>query len=595
MADNSSQFSATRIMGDIPSDAGVIATDIDDKGNKNIRKTKAKGKSKYTAALILELIEEFEDTYRGLHERQDGDIKSYELDAYELDQFSDSVTYNEPRWMADSIIQLCSASILNLTINTEEEDKYKEAIIEEFHLSVDKSSDEYLNQMLVGRKKPTLCFHAAIRGWIAVRVTLYRDKTGRLVACILPVDPRYVSWGVGMGGFQWVAYTTWRTKQEIALDYDYHDVDDMAKVIDFWSEDENIILINDDEVKRKSHNIGYPPFVMFPCTNQPKVIGGNMSDSKKHLKGWGESCYAGNRAIWPVINKILSVWLSLVVKAHKPGGFISTDDDTFTPDELPYGSGTAEKLPADAKWIPVEPADIARTTPELFNVMINASQKGGVPWSAIGSLWKGQELSGNALEELKEGLNKIVTPILHALEDAYQQISRMVEEQFLSYGETWEAEGFDTKGRHFFRAIEPDDLSGNHAIKYEFLSITPQEEARNIAKAQIMKSSDLADDKFIDETIMKFTDPQGIEDGKAMQKAKQISWKIQMLESIKAFRKAGNNLYADIISAEMQKLLQQEAMSGMLAPPSGGPPGRPALPAPKQLPRPTPTAPQGGI
>ncbi len=588
MADNSSQFSSKRIMGDIPSDAGVVATDVDDRDNKNRKMAKKTGKANYTSDIILKLIDDFDSIYRGLHDRQDEDIKTYELDSYEFDMYSESVTYNEPRWMADSIIQLCVASILNLTIDTEEKDHDKETVIEQFHLSADKSSDEYMKQMLMGGKKATDCFHAAVRGWIVHRVTVYRDENDKLVVCIFPLDPRYVYWGVGMGGFKWCAYVTWRTKEEIELDYGYTEAEELDRVVDFWSENQNIILVGDREIQRKGHSIGYPPFVIIPCGNQPKVVGGTASDAKKHLKGWGESVFAGNRTLWPLINKVLSVWLSLVVKSHKPGGYGSTDDDTFKIDALPYGSGTVEMVPGDFKWIPVEPADVARTTPELFQVLTNATQKGGVPWAAIGSLWKGQELSGNALEELKEGLNKIVVPILCSLEDAYQQTSRMVEEQFMSYEETWQAEGFDTKGRHFFRAIEPDDISGNHSIKYEFLSITPQEESRNIAKAQIMKSAELADDEFIDTQIMKFQDPAGIEDGKLMQKAKLASWKIADLERIKAFRKKGNNLYADILTAEMQKRLQQEAMMGVA-------PTETPQPQPRQITPPSKTPVTGGF
>jgi hypothetical protein len=582
-----SQFSATSI-GDAP-EAEIIVRDIEETENENI----AKGlkERKFDEATIKKLIENFDSVHKGLHERQDDDMRLYELEDFELDIFSDSMTFNEPRHMGDMVIQLCTGSILMLTVETEEQDQDINNIIEQFHLSFLKSADEWLGRMLMAQLKQALSFYGAIRGWMVLRITIYRDANGKLVPCIMALDPRQMKWGVGMGGFVWVAHETWRTAEEILLDYGKKPDGEVGKITDFWSDKENVILLDDKEIKGKryKHNIGYPPFIILPCSNQPKVMGNDMSEAKKHLRGWGESVYASNRKLYPVLNKILSIWLSLVVKAHKPGGFIVTDDDQVNVEELPYGSGTAMKLPIGSSWVPVVPADIARSTPELFGQIAAAVQRGGISWVTYGQLWKGQELSGNALEELKQGLGKIVTPILDALNRVFQRAARMVEEQFMSYGEAWEAVGYDTRGQHFFKTIEPDDISSNHEIRFEFLSITPQEEAANIAKAQMMKSINLADDEFIDKEIMKFQDPAGIEDRKLMMQGKALSPKIAMLEIIKAYRKRGEDMYADILSAELEKALMMEQMQQQQAMLPQGQPGAPQEAAPA----PTPALPQG--
>jgi len=586
-----SQFSATSI-GDAP-EAEIIARDVETTENESI----AKGlqERKFDEGTIKKLIENFDSVHKGLHERQDEDMKLYELEDFELDIFSDSMTFNEPRHMGDMVIQLCNGSILMLTVETEEQDQDQNAVIEQFHLSFLKSADEWLGQMLMSQLKQALSFYGAVRGWMVLRVTIYRDANGKLVPGLMALDPREMKWGVGMGGFIWVAQETWRTAEDILLDYGKRADGEVGKITDFWSEKANVILLDDKEIERYPHNIGYPPFIIFPCSNQPKVMGSDMSSAKKHLRGWGESVYAANRKLYPVLNKILSIWLSLVVKAHKPGGFVVTDDDTINVEELPYGSGTAMKLPIGSSWVPVQPADIARSTPELFGQIAAAVQRGGISWVTYGQLWKGQELSGNALEELKQGLGKIITPILDTLGRVFQRAARMVEEQFMSYDEAWEAVGYDTKGKHFFKTIEPDDISSNHEIRFEFLSITPQEEAANIAKAQMMKSAGLADDEFIDKEIMKFQDPAGIEDRKLIMQGKELSPKIMLLEIIKAYRKRGNDMYADILSTELEKALMMEQMQqqqqAMLP---AGQPGTPqrALP-PGEAPTPAPALPEG--
>ncbi len=558
-----SQFSATSI-GDAP-EADIIARDVQQTENEAIAEGLKKGE--FSAATIKKLIENFNSTHQELHKRMDGDMALYELEDFELDIYSDSMTFNEPRHMGDMVVQLCSGSILNLTIETEEKDEDINTIIEQFHLSMIKSADEWLSQMLLGRLKSELAFFGAIRGWMVLRVTIFRDNDGNLVPCIMVLDPRHIKWGVGMGGFVWVAYETWRTAEEILLDYGIKPKGDIGKITDFWSGTENVILCDDVEIpgKRIKHNVGCPPFVIHPCSNQPRVVGDDISNARKHLRGWGESIYAANRKLYPVLNKILSIWLSLIVKGHNPGGFIITDDDQVQIESTPWGKGQVEKLPIGSEWVPVQPADVAKTTPELFGQLAAAIQRGGISWVTYGQLWKGQELSGNALEELRQGLSKIVQPILEALGVTFQRMSRMVEDQFMSYDTAWNAIGWDTKGDHFFRAIEPDDISSNHEIRFEFLSITPQEESANIAKAQMLKESGIGDDEFINKEIMKFKDPAGIEDRKLIQQGKVLSQKINYLEMIKAFRKRGETMYADILSAELEKIIIMEQMqTGMV-------------------------------
>lgn len=589
-----SQFSSKSI-GDAP-EADILVRDLFTTENEQIAdglKTR-----KFDSGTIRKLIENFDSVHEGMHKRMDDDMSLYELEDFELDMFSDNMTLNEPRHMGDMVVQLCSGSILMLTVETEQQDQDLNNVIEQFHLSFFKSADEWLGQMLEPKLKQALSFFGAVRGWMVLRITIYRSSQGHLIPCVMALDPRYTKWGVGMGGFIWVAYETWRTAEEILLDYGVKSQGEVGKITDFWSEKENVILLDDREISRNKHNIGYPPFVIYPCSNQPKIMGSDMGTAKKHLKGWGESVFAANRKLYPVMNKILSIWLSLIVKAHKPGGFIMTDDDTINIEELPYGSGTATKLPFNSKWEPVVPADVASTTPELFGQLAAAIQRGGISWVTYGQLWKGQELSGNALEELKQGLSRIVTPILDSLGAVFQRAARMVEEQFTSYGENWEAKGYDTKGNHFFKTIEPDDISPNHEIRFEFLSITPQEEAANIAKAQMMKTSQLADDEFIDKEIMKFQDPAGIEDRKLMAQGRQVSPKILMLEIIKAYRKRGQDMYADILSAELEKALimeqtQQQQAMGQPTLPQGTP--QQALPpgtSPEEQPVPQPALPE---
>jgi len=521
----------------------------------------------YDAATIIKLVNSFNDTHFTRHERQDGDMRLYELEEFKLDEFSDNVTLNEPRHFGDMCIQLLEAAVPVVTVHDEEENPDKENTIEQFHISMFKSADEWLADMLEHPIKSTLAFWGSTRGWMSMRVTIYRDESGRLVPAIMPVDPRYLSWGIGMGGLKWVAYTTYRDADSVLTDYGYVAQQETVKVTDFWCVKENVVLIDDVEIQRKKHNIGYPPFVIFPVTTTPRVLGESAVMAKDYLKGWGESIFAANRNLYPALNKILTIWMTLIVKANKPGGFIRTEDRNLVIEETPYGKGTVETIPWESEWIPLTPADIAASTPVLFKEMAEAVQRGGFSWLLSGQLWKGQELSGTALEKLTEGVKKILTPLLVTMGLVCSKTARMVEDQFLSYETEWMAQGDDTRGKHFYRAIEPADIEGNHEIKYEFLSITPQEEVANYAKAQMMKQSDppLAPDSFIRKEVIKFQNPEQIGEDLDLQEIRNSNWKLKTLHQIELLTKRGMEMEAQILSKDFENMLKMEMAQQAMA------------------------------
>lgn len=542
---------------------------------------------RFDEARILEVVDKFDTIHWDLHKRQDDDMEDYELveQNWAEDEFADNVTFNEPRHFGDMTVQLIAASVPVIEVNYEDEDAEKENACERYHISTMKSADELLQAQLGGTIKGNLGFYGALRGWMVLRVTLFRAADGRLIPMIIPCDPRYTKWGVGRGRLIWVAYDTWRDAESIYADYKIEPRSEDSRVTDFWCDKENVVLLERHEEIRYPHNIGCPPFIILPVTTTPKITGEGLGGSRSHIKSWGESIYGANRGLYKQLNKILSIWMSLVVKAHNPGGFLFTDDPGLTLEETPYGKGTVQVVPfTNTKWQEIQPPDIARSTPELFGQISSAIQRGGFPWVQYGQLWRGQELSGNALEELKEGVDKILIPLLNSLGMVYQRAARMCEEQFDSYDTEWLATGYDTRGRHFYGPIEPKEIEGNHEIKYEFLAIRPQEEAANYAKGNMMKSSRLAPDTFIRGKIIRFQNPQMIEDEMDIQEAAELFPKIAMLRKIEKLQKAGRTVEAQLAFEDLQRqrMVEQAQMQQLLAGPSPGGPAPAAGPPNEQ-------------
>lgn len=518
----------------------------------------------FTATTISGLVTDFEATYKALHDRQDADMKLYELVAEDWlnDSFADNVTFNTPHHEADTIIQLLEGSRINVKVHDEKKNAEKEAKIEEFLISMFNSADEYNGFKLMPPLKTALSFWGALRGWMALETLIYQNKDGEITPDITAPDPRSLSWGVGREGLTWVNKRMFRLASEIEEEYDYKPKTKESQIDNFLTPKENILIVDGEEAKRDPHNLGYVPFVIHPITTFPKIIGESAATSKTHIKSWGESMFASNREVYKLINKILTVWMSLAVKSHNPSFWVPTDDTTFTLEETPYGKGTAVTVPADCKPIPVVPPDIANSVPELANILFGGAQRGGVSWAGgYGLLWKGQELSGEALTQLKRGLDKLTTPLLVGLGIVHSRAARMIEEQFLTYDEEWLAQGVDSKGRHFYRPISPDDLSGNHKLEIEFLSITPEDDQNNIAKAKMFQETGLAGNRYLREKVVQFQDYDLVEKEMREQEAEVLSPKIKMLRTIEALKKQGKKEEAALMTADFLKMLQQEQMA----------------------------------
>jgi hypothetical protein len=297
-------------------------------------------------------------------------------------------------------------------------------------------------------------------------------------------------------------------------------------------------------------------------------------DKYANVKYWGESAISGSRHLHEAVSKLLTIWMTLMEKSRNPGGFIIDPTGKLHDMDSPYGKNTWVALPENAKPIPLEAPDIATTLPQLLTFIWECIQRADFVAMKYGQLWKGQELSGSALQELGAGAQKSIAPVLEAMAQFYQQAARLLIDQYVSDGSQMRITGSDSKGRPFDESIAPEDLAGEYVIEIKFLATTPEEEAASYAKAQMIKNSELAPDSFIREKIVKFQDPDEVENKGYAQKAEQISPRVMLMRVIKALEKLGMTQEAQVMTIELQKLAIMDAanFAGM----SGGGTGEPS-------------------
>ena len=550
-----------------------------------------KNKGTITKNDIGDLITAFEDNHSDLLDRMDADFDLYTLVEYKLDDQSENVTSNEPRVFADKIIQTCEAASLNLRITTPEDVKKtkkdvevtfdgeaptsnhdKESALERLGYGLINIADRSLrrDRIINGRSvQSAQWFFGAVRGAMCQRVVLTR-KDNKSYPDILPVDPRYFSFGIDDNGMAWGAVTTWRDPMAVKTEYGI-DVDDVVKCIDFWDTEKNIIQIGEggaivDQITQ-SHKLGRVPFVYVPVGSSPLIY---TTDGKfDNVSSWGESIYSGGRGMYNAKNMALTVWLSLLKKSHKRSCFIITPSGKLPIEKVPWGTDQVVTLPADSKIEWVNPPDIAMSAPQLYRIIDQEIQKADLATIEYGLIAGTEYPSGKAIMNLQEGRDSKVTPLLKAANALWEDTLSMLFDQYEKSGTKLTVNGYDSKGKLFYQEIKPTDVKQPFEIECKWVSITPEQETQNIAKAQMLASMGMPDEYILDKA-MQAQDPQKIIRQKKMALMEVEHPIIRLLHEREAAQKEGRAREVEYLTNALIKAVGQF--------------GQPQQPQPQQLP-----------
>jgi len=524
---------------------------------------------------VKEKVTKFESTYSVLHTRMDNDYQLYVLDQYILDKWSNSITSNAPAVYADKVLQTLEAAKPLITVTTPENKKDKETAIERLAVGSFQLGDKFLRRCNISQGRNiqgSMVFYGAIRGFMILKVILVRDGK-RIIPKLIPVDPRWFAWGLDGDGMAWGASTSWRDKDLIKDEYNVDISGTNDKVIDYWDRNESVIIVGNKEV-RQSHKIKKPPFVFVPCGSQPLVF--STYDRYANLPHWGESIFSRSRGLYSKLNEILSIRMSLAEKSHRPGGFAKSQDGTFKIEQTPWMTGAVVPVPADFEWIPVEPPKVANDVPQFYETIARDVQMGDFAYFEHGIVSTTEPPSGKAMTLLQEGKDKVITPLLKSLAALWEDSIELICDQYERIKVTQEWRGYDSHGRLFYQEIKPTDVKPPWDLDVRFVSITPEQEVSNYAKAEMARQIGLPD-TYIREKILEIQDP----DEPLIDKFVEASYsfpKNQLYKMIEALMKRGKTHEAQLLMKEMAKLIEVEQTAPQLGTSEMGTP-TPQLPA----------------
>jgi len=577
---------------------------------------------------IINLVESHYDSTEPLRSRMDADHNLYRLAPYDAGDGYQSYTSNEPQTYADKIIAWLSGADTIVRIppagnprNSREVNNDKERFI----IGALKSANERLMRRLQPCLQDQLAWYTTLRGWYAGRALLVKREDGETFIDITPWDAMHTYWGTDGDGLAWACYKVKKTKHEIESQYNVRlgtdRIDeDGIDVYDFYDREDNYVAIPHRIIKKRTAHGGTGvPVFLGPVGANPLIQSLEWSSIEDTVEDYGESVFKSTRELYEKHNFMMSVMLELTARSRKQGIKITSRDGQKTLEEDPYKEGTEISLAQGEDIQPLGLMEVARETGAYMGMVSGEMQRGSIPHSVYGELQF--QLSGFAINTLRQGVESVLGPRIEALEHAYMQICNLLCDQYSSGAFTaMELSGRDNNRMYFSETITPERVKEGGSIEISIVARLPQDDMSKYSMAQIAREgpTPLMPDLWIRDNILGVQDADQTDDAIKEQIAERTLPEAGIWSLYQASLKQGRDDLAQFYLGELMTLMLSKARmlsdnlgggvppapsAGALPPvppgasPMAGPPGVPPGVAPPAMmngmPPPAPT-PQAG-
>ena len=559
-----------------------------------------------------DIIDKVDDHYEATHTlrtRMDADHQLYKLDSYDAGDGYKSYTSNEPQTYADKVISWMTAADLVVRIppngnprNTREVNNDKERFI----IGALRSADERLSKRLVPSIRNQLAWYIALRGWYAGRALLTKDGEDKTCIDITPWDPMHTYWGIGDDGLAWACYKVKKTQDEIEAQYGVRlgesrsDIDGI-NVYDYYDKEYNTVVVPGRFVKKRTpHGTeGQVPVFLGPVGATPLIQSMEWSSIEDTLEDYGESVFKATRGVYENHNFMMSVMLELTARSRKQGLKVRSRDGTKTLDEDPYKEGTEISLGQGEEVEPLGLLQMANESGAFMGLVAGEMQRGSIPHTVYGEI--PFQLSGFAINTLRQGVESVLVPRVAAMERAYVSIANLLCDQYQSGAfKAMELSGQDNNRMYFSEEITPARIRDGGDPEIKVVTRLPEDDMSRYGMAQIAREGQtpLLPDLWIRDNILGIQDADQVEDAVKEQIAERTLPEAGIWSLYQAAMKQGRDDLAQMYLGELVTMLFAKArqISDTLqgggpgaqpGPPSSGPGGVPAgMPGPPPMPPP---------
>jgi hypothetical protein len=529
---------------------------------------------------ILAAVKSHETATDTLRQRWRDDYDLYRLVEYAGEEGYQKYTSNEPQTLADKIISWLVDAELVIRINNVDPIRQERDVNnakERFFIGSLRQADERLVLKLMPPLRDQLAWYVTLRGWYAVRTLLIKEEDGASRVDIMPWDPLYTFWGLGSDGLDWVAHKTLKTPLQIKTAYGVDIIpknnkdNEGIEVFDFYDEEINTVITDGKVLKKPTpHGCECVPVAMGVVGTAPPVhIEEDQDVSQKY---YGESIYKANRDGYDTNNFIMSVMKELVARAKKQGIKVRSSDGTKTLDEDPFKSGSEVSLSREEDIEPMGLMEMARETGAFLGLLGGEIQRGGIPHSVYGELQF--QLSGFAINTLRQGINTQLQPRLSALENAYKQIINLLNDQYISGAyDAITLSGRDSSKNYFNEEITPDVIREGGDPEITLVARLPQDDPAMFNMAQMAREGavPLLPDIYIRDQVLGLQNADLIDDSIKEQLGERVLPEAGLYTLMSALENRGRSDLAQLYYGELLKLMQKSMVEGGI--PVGSPTG----------------------
>ena len=287
--------------------------------------------------------------------------------------------------------------------------------------------------------------------------------------------------------------------------------------------------------------------------------------------------------------------LEMVARSKRQGLKVKSRDGTKTLDEDPYLEGSEISLAQGEDVEPLGLMEIARETGAFMGLVSGELQRGSLPHSVYGDVQF--QLSGFAINTLRQGVETVLGKYLRSMEKAYQMIFNIVADQYASDSfKAIEVSGMDKNRNYFSEEITPETLKGTGMPEVNVVAQLPQDDMQKYSMAQIAREgpTPLLSDRAIRDRILALQDADQMDYAIKEQMAERMLPEAALWSLIQAAEEQGREDLVQFYTGELIRVLMEKNPAMQQQPPMG--PGGPMGPPPGPMgPPPMGPPPPGGM
>jgi hypothetical protein len=470
---------------------------------------------------IIRAVQDRKSAMQPLRDRFEEDYNYYRLTAYNRGKDYKSFTSNQPRTLADKLINLLAEAPYQIWIPvTTELEGERESIAkaERFLIGMLNIINERANSLIQPNLISQLVWHSVVRGWYAMRAYIVKANDGSTRPRVDVWDMLHTYYDIGDDGLSWVCHTRTATASQLKAEYGIEVKTKQETVYDFWDSEIYAVIVNNQFViEPTEHGLERLPVLVKMTGATPPIEPSMASKTTDTIKDIGESWLGANRHLIEPMNELFSDLRTIVARGAKVPmkafNVKELDDSPWRLDKsqaalIPLKRSTDRDLDQDI--VPMIEPTMPKDALTLANIFSAMWQQGGLPLGAWGDI--GFQISGYLFNQLRKQMASAIAPAGKAVEEGMEWLFR---ELLLQFGndegfQPVKVQGQNLKGEYFGpMELKPAEVKGDWFPRFKFVPQLPEDEMEKYAMARIAHEGErpLLSTQTINEKILGIQDP----------------------------------------------------------------------------------------